>query len=244
MINNNKPKFVFSIIIPVYNEENFIKQALEKVLAESILEVEKEVVVINDGSTDKTQEIVEKIASKHKCIRSIKLDKNQGKCAAVKVGISHSAGEIVIIQDADLEYDPSDYPLMIEPFLTKNADVVYGSRFISNRPHRVLYFWHSLGNRFLTLLSNTLTNLNLTDMETGYKAFRGDLIRSVAPKLKSKRFGFEPEITARLSKIKNVNFYEVGISYWGRSYDEGKKITWVDGLKAVYEILYFNLFSG
>jgi len=169
---------------------------------------------------------------------------NEGKGAALKDGFLASTGDIVIVQDADLEYNPEDYPVLLEPFLKNNADVVYGSRFISNRPHRVLYFWHSQVNFILTTFSNMLTNLNLTDMETGYKVFKGKLIRTIAQKLESKRFGFEPEITARIAKVKEIKIYEVGISYSGRTYAEGKKITWKDGAKAAWEIIRFNLLSA
>jgi glycosyltransferase involved in cell wall biosynthesis len=167
---------------------------------------------------------------------------NEGKGAALKEGLIKSTGDIVLVQDADSEYSPDDYPLMLEPFIRYDADAVYGSRFVSHRPHRVLYYWHSVGNSFLTKMSNFFTNLNLTDMETGYKAFKGELIRHIAPRLQSRRFGFEPEITARLAKIKGVRIFEVGISYWGRTYEEGKKINVIDGFKAIWEIVKFNLF--
>jgi glycosyltransferase involved in cell wall biosynthesis len=172
------------------------------------------------------------------------IKKIAAKAPPLKKGFLNSTGDIIIVQDADLEYSPNDYPLLLEPFVKYNADAVYGSRFITNRPHRVLYFWHYLGNLFLTTLSNMFTNLNLTDMETGYKIFRGDLIRKLAKNLKSKRFGFEPEITAKLAKIKNIKIYEVGITYQGRTYEEGKKINWKDGFFAVWEIVRFNLFDS
>lgn len=235
-----------SIIIPVFNEEKFIQKTIQKVAAANSLGLKKEIVIVDDGSTDNTKETI------HSLIKNLKKNKrvafktifetsNSGKGASAKKGILASTGDIIIIQDADLEYNPEDYPLLLEPFLRNSADVVYGSRFISNRPHRVLYFWHYVINLFLTNLSNMLTNLNLSDMETGYKAFKGDLIRQVAKKLESKRFGFEPEITARLAKIKGIKFFEVGISYSGRTYEEGKKINWIDGIKAIWEILKFNL---
>ena len=238
-----------SIIIPVYNEEKLIGLTIEKVMSSDTSGLTKEIIVIDDGSTDDTVHQV------YKVIKFIKLNKqetkaifiekkkNEGKGAALRDGFLKSTGDIVLVQDADLEYDPSDYPFLLEPFLKNDADVVYGSRFISDRPHRVLYFWHSIINRFLTMLSNIFTNLNLTDMETGFKVFRGDIIRKIAPHLHTKRFGFEPEITARISKIKEVKIYEVGISYAGRTYAEGKKIGWVDGIKALWEIVYFNLFT-
>jgi glycosyltransferase involved in cell wall biosynthesis len=167
--------------------------------------------------------------------------KNQGKGSALKKGFEESSGEIVIVQDADLEYDPNEYPLLLRPILNNQADVVYGSRFLGGGPHRVVYFWHSVMNNLLTTFSNMLTNINLTDMETCYKVFRGDLIREVAKKLESNRFGFEPEITARLAKIKDIRFYEVGISYYGRTYKEGKHIGMIDGIKAIGQIIKFNL---
>src|SRR3989344_7413507 len=237
-----------SIVIPVYNEENFINETISKVIDADSRGYEKEIIIVDDGSRDKTVEniklfIENRHENKNFVIKLIAKEKNEGKGAALKNGFLETTGDIVIIQDADLEYSPDDYPLLLESFVTHNADVVYGSRFISNRPHRVLYFCHYLANNMLTLFSNVLTNLNLTDMETGYKVFRGDLIREIAPKLKSKRFGFEPEITARITKIKDLKMFEVGISYWGRTYQEGKKIGWKDGVKAILEIMRFNLFS-
>lgn len=237
-----------SIIIPVFNEERFIEKAIHSVVNSSTPDFKKEIIIIDDGSTDQTRKVIEKtihlLKNKKNNISTFKTlfkNKNEGKGSAIKTGLIESTGEIVLIQDADLEYSPDDYGLMIEPFTTSNADVVYGSRFISNRPHRVLYFWHYQINVFLTTLSNMFTNLNLTDMETGYKAFKGDMIRKIAKDLKSKRFGFEPEITARVARVKGVQFYEVGISYFGRTYQEGKKIGWRDGVKAVWEIIRFNL---
>lgn len=227
-----------SIIIPVYNEEQLIGRTIEKVMSADSSGLTKEVIVVDDGSTDQTAKQI-----KNYKVIFIQKKKNEGKGAALRDGFVKSTGDIVLVQDADLEYDPSDYPTLLTPFLQKGADVVYGSRFISDRPHRVLYFWHSIINRFLTMLSNIFTNLNLTDMETGFKVFKGDLIRKIAPKLVTKRFGFEPEITARISKIKEVKIYEVGISYSGRTYAEGKKIGWVDGIKAIWEIVYFNIFA-
>lgn len=234
-----------SIIIPVFNEKGYILKAIEEVLASDTLHLRKEVIIVDDGSVDGTQDVLKKFQENKKQKGNIKIilrQKNEGKGAVLKEGFLKSMGDIVIVQDADLEYSPKDYLLALEAFINQDADVVYGSRFISNRPHRVLYFWHSRVNIFLTSLSNMLTNLNLTDMETGFKAFKGDLIRSIAPQLVSKRFGFEPEITARISKIKEVKIYEVGISYSGRTYKEGKKIGWKDGVKALWEIFRFNLF--
>lgn len=219
-----------SIIIPVYNEELFIKKAIYKVIKVNLSNIQKEIIIIDDGSFDNTPKIINttvkslKNILKKNTIKIITNKQNLGKGASVKKGLLSSTGDIVLIQDADLEYSPEDYPILLEPFLKHGADVVFGSRFISNRPHRVFYFWHYQVNVWLTLLSNMLTNLNLTDIETGYKVIRGDLAREIAKDLKSKGFGFEPEITARLAKVKSVKFYEVGISYFGRTYQEGKKV--------------------
>lgn len=231
-----------SIVIPVYNEEKFIRKTIETVVKADSLGLEKEVIIVEDGSTDRSNQKIKNTNKKVK-FRLIEKKKNEGKGTAVKEGFLASTGDIVLIQDADLEYSPDDYPLLLEPFLKNEADVVYGSRFVSNRPHRVLYFWHYLGNFIVTTLSNAFTNLNLTDIETGYKVFKGEMIRKIAKDLESRRFGFEPEITARISKIKGVRIYEVGISYWGRTYEEGKKIGWRDGMRAVWEIIKYNFFS-
>jgi glycosyltransferase involved in cell wall biosynthesis len=237
-----------SIVIPIYNEEGFIQKTVKAVIESPIKGFYKEIILIDDGSKDKSlKEIVQTQAFFKKkpgvAFKIILKKRNEGKGSVLKDGILATTGDIVLIQDADLEYSPDDYPVLLEPFVKNEADVVYGSRFISNRPHRVLYFWHSQVNFFLTAFSNMLTNLNLTDMETGYKVFKGDLIRKLAPKLESKRFGFEPEITAKISKIKGVKIYEVGISYAGRTYEEGKKINWKDGIRAVWEIVKFNFFT-
>lgn len=236
-----------SVVVPVYNEERFIEKTLLEICNSDSLNLEKEVIIVDDGSKDGTQNSIEKTIKKLKLnqnnifFKTLFKKSNEGKGAALKDGFKISTGDIVLVQDADLEYNPADYPILLEPFLKNDADVVYGSRFISNRPHRILYFWHYQVNLFLTMLSNMFTNLNLTDMETGYKAFKGKLIRNIAEKLESKRFGFEPEITARIAKIKGLKIYEVGISYSGRTYQEGKKIGWKDGLKAIWEIIKFNL---
>ncbi len=242
-MRKNNPFKTLSIIIPVYNEKEFIEKTIERVFKADSLGLKKEIIVVDDASTDGTDKILKKLEKKYKRknFKVLYKKKNEGKGAALKEGFLASKGDIVLVQDADLEYNPDDYPILLEPFLKNQADVVYGSRFISDRPHRVLYFWHYVANLFLTLLSNAFTNLNLTDMETGYKVFKGDLIRKIAPKLESKRFGFEPEITARIAKIKGIKIYEVGISYWGRTYEEGKKIGWKDGVRAVWEILKYNL---
>ncbi len=231
---------VLSVIIPCFNEEDTIEDVIKAVCRTNIYNIEREIVVVDDYSSDNTWDKIQKLKSKYGLV-TIRQKKNGGKGAAVKAGLGVCVGTIVLIQDADMEYDPSEYSLLLEPILTGKADVVYGSRFLGARPHRVLYYWHSLMNRILTVLSNMFTNINLTDMETCYKVVRGDIIRQIAPLLKSKRFGFEPEITARLARIKGLRFYEVGISYYGRTYNEGKKITWRDGLKAIYQIFYYNV---
>lgn len=228
-----------SVIVPVYNEENYIEKTIQKIFSVE-KNIKKEIIVVNDGSSDGTKLLLDRIKNKYN-LHVYHHNANQGKGASLKTGILKSTGSVVLIQDADLEYTPEDYPTLLEPFLKQDADVVYGSRFISNKPHRVLYFWHSIGNAFLTLFSNMMTNLNLTDMETGYKVFKGDLIRKIAPKLETKKFGFEPEITARIAKIKDLKIYEVGISYRGRTYSEGKKIGWKDGIRAIIEIVKYNV---
>ena len=235
-----------SIVIPVYNEEKFIKKTIEEVIKADSLGLKKEIVVVDDGSTDSTTLILKKI--KNKSVKNnlvlILKKKNEGKGAALKDGFKNTSGDIVLVKDADLEYNPNNYSNLLMPIISGQADVVYGSRLVTAAPHRVLYYWHYLANKFLTSFSNVLTNLNLTDMETGFKIFRGDIVRKIAPKLQSKRFGFEPEITARISKISEIKIYEVGISYSGRTYKEGKKITWKDGVKALFEIIKYNLFTS
>lgn len=231
-----------SIIIPVYNEEKTILEILNKVCNVELSDnISKEVLVINDCSTDETGRIVEDFLIKNPNldIKYFKHDSNQGKGAAIQTGISHATGNYLIIQDADLEYDPNEYNILLEPVKKSSADVVYGSRFIGGNPHRILFFWHTIGNKFLTFVSNIFSNLNLTDMETCYKLFKTDIIKSI--KLKEKRFGFEPEITAKISRIPDIKIYEVGISYYGRTYKEGKKIRWKDGLRALYIIFKYNI---
>ena len=225
-----------SIIIPCFNEVRTIDRLLKAVKSSPISE--KEIIIVNDGSNDGTTEFLNSIKDSEIVI--IHHKQNQGKGAALKTGFAKASGEICIVQDADLEYDPEEYPILIKPILEDKADVVFGSRFQSGRPHRVVYFWHSLGNGFLTLLSNICTDLNLTDMETCYKAFKREIIQSI--NIHEKRFGFEPEITAKISRI-NCRIYEVGISYYGRTYNEGKKIGWKDGVRAIYCIFKYNFWS-
>ena len=227
-----------SILIPVYNEEKTILKVLERIKEVEINDLEYQIIVINDGSTDKTKKLLED--NKHLYNSLVNNQKNSGKGFSIKKGIEIINGDVVIIQDADLEYDPINYTKILEPFLLGVADVVYGSRFIGSDKKRVLYFWHTVGNKFLTLISNIFTNLNLTDMEVGYKAFRSDIIKNI--NLEENRFGFEPEITAKISN-KSLRIYEVGISYFGRKYVEGKKITWKDGFSAIRCIIKYNLFK-
>jgi glycosyltransferase involved in cell wall biosynthesis len=229
---STEPRRCLSVIIPCYNEQGTIASLIAMVQASPWVQ---EIIVVDDGSQDKSREILEAISDPQ--VRVIMHSVNQGKGAALRTGFSHATADFVIVQDADLEYDPSEYPLVLEPLLDDRADVVFGSRFLSGRPHRVLYFWHSLGNRFLTLMSNMFTDLNLTDMETCYKCFRREVIQAID--IEEDRFGFEPEITAKLAKLR-LRIYEVGISYSGRTYDEGKKIGWRDGVRAIYCIVRYS----
>ena len=226
-----------SIIIPCYNEQSTIKEIINKIKSQS--NIEKEIIVVDDYSNDKTREILEKDL-KNSINKIILNEKNYGKGYSIKKGIESASGDCIIIQDADLEYDPSDYNKLLDPIVNNVADVVYGSRFIGTSERRVLYFWHTIGNKLLTLLSNMLSNLNLTDMEVGYKVFRSNILKEI--NLVENRFGFEPEITAKIAK-KNIRIYEVGISYFGRKYSEGKKITWKDGFSAIRCIVKYNLFK-
>jgi glycosyltransferase involved in cell wall biosynthesis len=226
-----------SIVVACYNEKKTIHAIIQAIKAAPF--EDKEIIIVDDSSSDGTREVlkcdIEPLVS-----RVLYHDVNCGKGAALRTGFQAVTGDVVIIQDADLEYNPKEYPVLVEPIVSNLADVVYGSRFMGGRPHRVLYFWHSLGNQFLTLLSNMFSNLNLTDVWTGYKAFRSEIIKSVA--IKEDRFGFEPEITAKIAKLR-CRVYEVGISYYGRTYEEGKKINWKDGVRAIYCIVRYNLFK-
>ncbi len=224
-----------SVVMPVYNERATLRQVVERVLAVSI---PVELLCVDDGSKDGSRDILSDLQAQFSQLRVFLQPRNMGKGAALRRGIEEATGDFVIIQDADLEYDPADYSLLLEPLIQGKADVVYGSRFLGSAPHRVLYFWHSVGNQLLTLLSNCLTNINLTDMETCYKAFRRDIIQSIP--IEENRFGFEPEITVKIAK-RHLRIYEVGISYWGRTYEEGKKIGWRDGVRAVWCLLKYSL---
>lgn len=233
-----------SIIIPAYNESRTIHLILDKVKAVNLISsIQKEIIIVNDCSTDDTEGSIKSYIESNQNLNIIykKHNLNQGKGAAIHTGIKEATGEYLLIQDADLEYDPEEYNVLLKPVVQGFADVVYGSRFMGGKPHRILFFWHSIGNKFLTQISNMLTNLNLTDMETCYKLFRSDIIKSF--EFKEKRFGFEPEVTARISRVPKIRIYEVGISYYGRTYEEGKKIGWRDGFRAIYCIVRYNLFA-
>jgi glycosyltransferase involved in cell wall biosynthesis len=227
-----------SVIIPCYNEKNTITKIVKAV--NDSCNYEKEIIIVDDCSNDGTQDILRNEIA-NTVDRIIYHEKNQGKGAALRTGISYATGDIIVIQDADLEYDPQEYPILVNPIIENKADVVFGSRFMGGRPHRVLYYWHSVGNKFLTLVSNMFTNLNLTDMETCYKVFRKEIIQSIT--IEENRFGFEPEITAKIAKL-NCRIFEVGISYNGRKYEDGKKIGWKDGVRTLYCILKYNLFRS
>ena len=225
-----------SIIIPCFNEKNTVEALLDNVNQDSLFD--KEIIVIDDFSTDGTREILKKINDKY--TKLILNESNSGKGYCIQKGIKEANGDLILIQDADLEYSPTDYKKLIDPITNGDADVVFGSRFVGSQQTRVLYFWHTVGNKFLTILSNMFTNLNLTDMECCYKVFKKDVIHKI--RLKENRFGFEPEVTAKLSKM-NIKIYEVGVKYFGRKYSEGKKISWKDGFAAIYHIIRYNLFS-
>ena len=230
---------VLSIVIPCYNEKHTIEKILAEVDAVQLDGIQKEIVIVDDCSTDSTRTILKKLEKK-KGYKIIYQTHNQGKGAALKRGILETSGDVVVVQDADLEYDPQEYRRLLYPILRGQADVVYGSRFIGGEPHRIIYYRNQIANKFLTMLSNMFTGLNLTDMETCYKLIRGDVARDIAQDLQAKRFGFEPEVTARIAK-RNLRVYEIGISYYGRSKAEGKKIGFKDGLKAIWEIIYYNI---
>lgn len=230
-----------SIVIPAYNESPTIHRILDQINEVTLIhKIEKEVIIINDCSTDDTLSKIEKYINENQKLQFIvhSHKTNLGKGAAIRTGIQIATGDVLIVQDADLEYDPQEYNILIEPIAKGFADVVYGSRFMGSKPHRILFFWHTIGNKFLTFLSNMFTNLNLTDMETCYKMFRSDIIKNIT--LRENRFGFEPEVTAKISKIEKIRIYEVGISYYGRTYDEGKKIGWKDGVKAIWCIIRYK----
>jgi glycosyltransferase involved in cell wall biosynthesis len=226
-----------TVVVPVYNEAQTIARMIAIVLAQPVVQ---EVIVVDDASSDNTWEALQPLPKMDPRVKLLRHEFNQGKGAALRTGFAHATAPIVMIQDADLEYDPVEYPILVQPILDGKADVVFGSRFAGAKAHRVLYFWHSLGNRLLTTLSNMATNLNLTDMETGYKVFRREIIQQIH--IREDRFGFEPEIVAKVSRLKNISIYEVSVSYYGRTYAEGKKIGWRDGISALRCIVKYNLF--
>ncbi len=244
MTNSKLMPNKLSIVIPAFNESKTIHLILDKVKNATLINnIQKEIIIVNDCSIDDTGECIIKYMenNSNQKIKYFEHKRNRGKGAALRTGIQSATGEYLIIQDADLEYDPNEYNLLLKPIIDGYADVVYGSRFMGGKPHRILFFWHTIGNKLLTFLSNIFTNLNLTDMETCYKMFRTEIIQGI--KLRENRFGFEPEVTLRISKLKDIRIYEIGISYYGRTYQEGKKINWKDGFRAIYCIIKYGLFS-
>ncbi len=235
---------ILSIVIPAYNEGATIHVILDRIKqVELINDIKKEVIIVNDCSSDDTESAIKNYTDRNPDLRItyFKHERNQGKGAAIHTGIKLASGDLIVIQDADLEYDPQEYNLLLKPILEGFADVVYGSRFLGGKTHRILFFWHTIGNKILTFTSNVLTNLNLSDMETCYKMFKSEVIKNID--LAEKRFGFEPEVTAKIARVPNIRIYEVGISYYGRTYKEGKKIGWKDGIRAIYCIIKYNLFK-
>ncbi len=233
---------LLSVLIPAYNEEKTISNIVHRVRQVSLINnIDKEIIIINDASADKTASIAQELSKTFPEVKYYEHNKNQGKGAALHTGIREATGDYIIVQDADLEYDPEEFNILLKPIIDGYADVVYGSRFMGGKPHRILFFWHSIGNKILTHFSNAFSNLNLTDMETCYKLFDAKILKGI--KLKEKRFGIEPEVTAKIAKVKDIRIYEVGISYYGRTYAEGKKINWKDGFRALYCIARYNLFN-